>query len=117
MTDNAADDIMEIFPIMKRKDAAFYHAHCTKDTVLEVLEARAEAIRAGLPYQTHLNLPPVHRPMAKATSSPSPSGHAASPNPPSGHPTSIPRGRSMMNELRFIRIHAMAYLRGAMCKQ
>ena len=53
------DYIMETFPIVKRKDEAKYDGrYRTKDTILEIYDAMAEAIRTGQPYQTRLSPPP-----------------------------------------------------------
>lgn len=55
---DAVSYIMETFPIVKRKDEAAYGHYRTKDTILEIYDEMAEAIRSGKPYQTRLNPPP-----------------------------------------------------------
>jgi hypothetical protein len=46
---------MDTFPIVKRKDEAAHGHYRTMDTILEVYDALAEAIRTGQPYQTRLD--------------------------------------------------------------
>jgi hypothetical protein len=60
------DYIMEAFPIVKRKDKRRYGAFRTKELILEVYDAMAEAIRTGEPYQTVLDAPPAYGPRHKA---------------------------------------------------
>jgi hypothetical protein len=50
--------IMDTFPIVKRKNEAQCGTYRTKDTILEIYDAMAEAIRTGRPYQTRLDPPP-----------------------------------------------------------
>jgi hypothetical protein len=50
---------MESFPIVRRKDEQQFGAYRTKDTILEVYDAMAEASRTGVPYQTELKPPPA----------------------------------------------------------
>jgi hypothetical protein len=50
---------MSTFPIVKRKDEAAYGTYRTKDTILEIYDAMAEALRTGQPYQTRLDPPPA----------------------------------------------------------
>jgi len=52
------DYIMETFPVVKRKDEQHYGTYRTKELILEVYDAMADAIRSGKPYQTILNPPP-----------------------------------------------------------
>ena len=52
------DYIMETFPIVKRKDEQRYGSFRTKELILDVYDAMAEATRAGEPYQTILDPPP-----------------------------------------------------------
>jgi hypothetical protein len=54
--------IMETFPIVKRKDEAQWGTYRTKDTILEIYDAMAEAIHTGRPYQTRLD-PPAADPL------------------------------------------------------
>ena len=48
---------MDTFPIVKRKDEAKHGTYRTKDTILSIYDAMAEAIRTGQPYQTRLDPP------------------------------------------------------------
>jgi len=50
---------MDSFPIVKRKDEAEHGSYRTKEVILEIYDAMAEAIRTGIPYQTKLNPPPA----------------------------------------------------------
>ncbi len=54
------DYIMETFPIVKRKDIQQYGTFRTKDLILQIYDAMAEATRAGNSYQTVLDPPPGH---------------------------------------------------------
>ena len=54
--------IMESFPIIKRMDIDSYGFYRTKETILEIYGKMAEAVHAGLPYQTILDPPPGHGP-------------------------------------------------------
>lgn len=56
------DDILEMFPIVKRKDEAKHGEYRTKRLILEVYDRMAEATRTGEPYQTILEPPPGHGP-------------------------------------------------------
>jgi hypothetical protein len=56
------DYIMETFPIVKRKDIQQHGTFRTKDLILQIYDAMAEATRAGRPYQTILDPPPGHGP-------------------------------------------------------
>ena len=56
------DYIMEAFPIVKRKDIQQYGTFRTKDLILQIYDAMAEATRAGKPYRTILDPPPEHGP-------------------------------------------------------
>jgi hypothetical protein len=56
------DYIMETFPIVKRKDEQRYGSFRTKELILDVYDAMAEAIRTGVPYQTILDPPPGQGP-------------------------------------------------------
>ena len=56
------DYIMETFPIVKRKDIQQYGTFRTKDLILEIYDAMAEATLTGKPYQTILDPPPGHSP-------------------------------------------------------
>ena len=49
---------METFPIVREKDVKRYGTFRTKDRILEIYDAMAEAIRTGRPYRTVLNPPP-----------------------------------------------------------
>ena len=52
------DYIMETFPIVKRKDEKKYNKYRTKRVILEIYDAMARAIEAGISYETILNPPP-----------------------------------------------------------
>jgi hypothetical protein len=52
------DYIMETFAIVKRKDEQRYGNFRTKELILQVYDAMAEASRTGKPYQTILNPAP-----------------------------------------------------------
>ena len=52
------DYIMETFPIIKRKDEQRYGTFRTKDLILQIYDAMAEAARVGKPYQTLLDPSP-----------------------------------------------------------
>jgi hypothetical protein len=54
--------IMDTFPIVKRKDEQLYGAFRTKELILNVYDAMAEAARTGEPYQTILDPPPGQGP-------------------------------------------------------
>ena len=56
---DAGDYMMETFPIVKRKDEKKYGSYRTKETILEIYDEMAEAMRAGEPYQTRLDPPPA----------------------------------------------------------
>jgi hypothetical protein len=56
---HAVDYIMETFPIVKRRDEAAHAHYRTKDTILEIYDELAEAIRTREPYQTRLDPPPA----------------------------------------------------------
>ncbi|MDR3556949.1 MAG: N-6 DNA methylase [Syntrophobacteraceae bacterium] len=57
--------IMETFPIVKRKDEARWGTYRTKDTILEIYDAMAVAIRTGVPFKT--SLVPLPGPPTDAT--------------------------------------------------
>ena len=52
------DYIMETFPLVGRKDEQRYTTYRTKELILEIYDAMAEATRTGEPYQTILDPPP-----------------------------------------------------------
>jgi hypothetical protein len=54
-----ADHILETFPIVKRRDMDAHGRYRTKETILEIYDALAEAQRTGTPYQTRLDPPPA----------------------------------------------------------
>jgi hypothetical protein len=56
------DYIMETFPIVKRRDIERYGSFHTKELILRVYDAMAEAERTGSPYQTILDPPPGRGP-------------------------------------------------------
>jgi hypothetical protein len=55
----AVEHVMDSFPIVKRKDEAEHGLYRTKEVILEIYDAMAEAIQTGIPYQTKLNPPPA----------------------------------------------------------
>ena len=52
------DHIMETFSIDKKKDGAAYGCFRTKDTILEIYDEMAGAMKTGKPYRTRLDPPP-----------------------------------------------------------
>lgn len=54
------DYIMETFPIIKRKDVVTHGSYRTKEAIMGIYDAMAEAIRTGVPYVTQLNPPPAN---------------------------------------------------------
>ncbi len=56
---HAVEHVMNSFPIVKRKDENEHGCYRTKEVILEIYDAMAEAIRTGIPYQTKLNPPPA----------------------------------------------------------
>jgi len=56
------DYIMETFPIVKRKDIQQSGTFRTKDLILQIYDAMAEATRSDKPYQTILDPPPGRGP-------------------------------------------------------
>ena len=60
------DYIMDTFPIVRRKDEELYGTYRTRDTILEIYDALADAVRTGQPYQTRLNPPPADPSIAHA---------------------------------------------------
>ncbi len=52
--------VMESFPIVRRDDEKVHDGKFrTKDTILEIFDAMAEAARSGKPYETRLSPPPA----------------------------------------------------------
>ncbi|MEU8344901.1 N-6 DNA methylase [Spirillospora sp. NPDC048832] len=64
------DYIMETFPIVKKKDVAAFGSYRTKELILEVYDAMAQAIRTGEPYKTILDPPPGQGPRHPESSRP-----------------------------------------------
>ena len=52
------DYIMETFPVVKKRDEQRYGTFRTKELILEIYDAMAEAARTGKSYQTILDPPP-----------------------------------------------------------
>jgi hypothetical protein len=52
-------DLTKYERIVKRKDEKAHGHYRTKDKILEIYDAMAEAIEAGQPYQTLLDPPPA----------------------------------------------------------
>ena len=65
------DYIMDTFPIVKKKDEAAFGSYRTKELILEVYDAMAQAIRTGEPYKTILDPPPGQGPRHPESSRPS----------------------------------------------
>lgn len=53
------DYILDTFSIVKRKDEATYGQYRTKQVILELFDAMADAMKAGAPYRTRLDPPPA----------------------------------------------------------
>ncbi|MBS2018906.1 MAG: hypothetical protein JST00_38920 [Deltaproteobacteria bacterium] len=52
--------VMDSFPIVRRDDEKAYDGMFrTRDTILDIFDAMAEAVRLGVPYQTRLAPPPA----------------------------------------------------------
>jgi hypothetical protein len=64
------DYIMETFPIVKRKDIAAHNTYRTKDKILEIYDAMAEAKSTAAAYQTELTPPPSQGPRHPALRQP-----------------------------------------------
>ncbi len=71
------DYVLETFPVVKREDVAAHGAYRTKDLILAVYDAMAEATRTGLPYQTLLDPPPGHGPRHPANPNANPTASRA----------------------------------------
>jgi len=56
------DYVMDTFPLIKRRDEQRYGSFRTKELILEVYDAMADAVRTGEPYQTILDPPPGQGP-------------------------------------------------------
>lgn len=63
------DDILDTFPIVKRKDVAAHGEYRTMRLILENCDAMQTAIDTGSDYQTILNPPPGHGPRHPAKES------------------------------------------------
>jgi hypothetical protein len=63
------DHIMETFPIVKRKDIERYGSFRTKESIMQVYDAMADAGRTGRPYETILDPPPGQGPRHPAKGS------------------------------------------------
>jgi len=59
---NDIDYIMETFSVVKRRNIEQYGSFRTKQLILDVYDAMAEAMRTGVPYQTILDPPPGRGP-------------------------------------------------------
>lgn len=77
----AVEYVMETFPIVKRKDEAKYGSYRTKELILDIYDAMAEAIRTGKPYQTILDPPPGPPTNPDGTFAPLPDWPAGTPKP------------------------------------
>jgi hypothetical protein len=56
--DDAAN-ILDTFPVVRRKDEDQYGEYRTQRVILEIYDRMAEAVRTGVPYQTLLDPPPA----------------------------------------------------------
>jgi N-6 DNA Methylase len=66
----AVSYIMDTFPILKKRDEEEHDGHYrTKDTILEMYDEMAEAVRTGAQYRTRLNPPPADPSVAHSTES------------------------------------------------
>jgi hypothetical protein len=52
-------DILDTFPIVKRKDEEKFGTYRTNETILNIYDSLAESQRTGRPYVSPLNSPPV----------------------------------------------------------
>jgi hypothetical protein len=59
LTRDELADILETFPVVKKRDIAACGDFRTKRVILEIYDAMQEAMRTGEPYQTRLNPPPA----------------------------------------------------------
>lgn len=50
-------DVLETFPVVKKRDLQDHGEYRTKRVILEIYDAMAEATRTGVPYQTRLDPP------------------------------------------------------------
>jgi len=60
ITHDDGDYIMEVFPIVNRKDEDKYGEFLTKRIIMECYDAMVEAMETGRPYQTILDPPPAN---------------------------------------------------------
>ena len=51
--------IIDTLPIVRRKDEQQFGSYRTKETILEIYDAMAEAIRTGQQYESMLDPPPA----------------------------------------------------------
>lgn len=61
--------VMDTFPIVRKNDMKVYKKFRTKDMILEIYDALAEATRTGKPYQTPLEPPPAEPRVAPSDTS------------------------------------------------
>ncbi len=103
MPRDAVDYIMDTFPIVK-KDEKAHGTYRTKDTILEIYDAMAEAIRTGHPYQTRLDPPPGPPADAEGNFLPLPEWNPGQPRPadwpPHIHPPRVGRDGSASRPTR-----------------
>lgn len=66
------DYILETFPIVKKKDVARFGTYRTKNQILEIYDAMADAIATGEPYRTILDPPPADASIAHPPREPAP---------------------------------------------
>lgn len=56
---DAASDVMDAFPIVRRRDEEQSGEYLTKRVILEIYDEIADAMRTGQPYRTRLDPPPA----------------------------------------------------------
>lgn len=59
LTRDELADVLETFPVVKKRDEKAYGEYRTKRVILEIYDAMQDAMRTGEPYQTRLNPPPA----------------------------------------------------------
>ncbi len=54
--------VMDTFPIVRRKDEAVFGEYRTKERILQIYDALADAVDGGYAYESVLYPPPGHGP-------------------------------------------------------
>lgn len=57
--DNLRIDIVDTFPIVKRKNEETHGTYRTKEMILQIYDALQQAMITAIPYQTRLDPPPA----------------------------------------------------------